>query len=235
MLTGILLKAIDLGAEWVLWVLVALSMVNIAIVTDRFMYYRKRKVDGAALTDSLSQFLSAGDLPHAKEIVADKDSLECQVIHAGLMAYSRGPHAAGEAMQSAKSRYKGLVDSNLAILGTIGSNAPFVGLLGTVLGIIQAAKSMGKDAGDQAKAMHAIFEALVATAVGLCVAIPAIIFFNIFQRKVKGIISQVDSLTHLVLMYCEVQFRAAQKPSSSQPAAPRQAAAPQQAAARSSN
>jgi biopolymer transport protein ExbB/TolQ len=152
------------------------------------------------------------------------------------MAYSRGPHAAGEAMQSAKSRYKGLVDANLSILGTIGSNAPFVGLLGTVLGIINAAKSMGKDAGDQAKAMHAIFEALVATAVGLLVAIPAIVFFNIFQRKVKAVVAQVDSLTHLVLMYCEVQFRAASKSGVSQPTTPqRQAAAPQQAAARSSN
>jgi biopolymer transport protein ExbB len=92
-------------------------------------------------------------------------------------------------------------------LGTIGSNAPFVGLLGTVLGIIKAAHDMGAEAngGDPGAVMAGVFEALVATAVGLCVAIPAIVFFNSFNRKVKHTMAQVDSLAHLVLTYVPAQ------------------------------
>ena len=104
-------------------------------------------------------------------------------------------------MLSAKARMRPLLDARLSILATIGSNAPFVGLLGTVLGIIKAAHDLTAAGGEgnPNAVMAGVFEALVATAVGLFVAIPAVVAFNLFQRRVRKTLAQVDSLAHLVL------------------------------------
>jgi biopolymer transport protein ExbB len=103
-------------------------------------------------------------------------------------------------MQSVKARMRPELDANLSILATIGSNAPFVGLLGTVLGIIKAAHELTADAQSNPNAVMAgVFEALVATAVGLFVAIPAVVAYNLFQRRVRKRLAEVDSLAHLIL------------------------------------
>jgi biopolymer transport protein ExbB len=208
MLTHLFLNMTLMGAEWVLWVLILLSFLSVGIVVDRFLYFQRQHVDGAALAENLSQNLRAGNLQAAWELVANGDNIESQVVAAGLASAKKGAQACSEAMLSVKAREKGNVDSKLSILGTIGSNAPFVGLLGTVLGIIKAAHDMGAQSGgsgDPGAVMAGVFEALVATAVGLCVAIPAIVFFNSFQRKVKATMSQVDSLAHLVLTFVPAQ------------------------------
>ena len=204
MLTHLFLNMTLMGAEWVLWVLILLSFLSVGIVVDRFLYFQRQHVDGAALAENLSQNLRAGNLQAAWELVANGDNIESQVVAAGLASAKKGAQACSEAMLSVKAREKGNVDSKLSVLGTIGSNAPFVGLLGTVLGIIKAAHDMGQQSGgsgDPGAVMAGVFEALVATAVGLCVAIPAIVFFNSFQRKVKSTMAQVDSLAHLVLTF----------------------------------
>jgi biopolymer transport protein ExbB len=125
-------------------------------------------------------------------------------------------------MLSAKARMKAELDANLSILATIGSNAPFVGLLGTVLGIIKAAHEMNATAGEgnPSAVMNGVFEALVATAVGLFVAIPAVVAFNLFERKVRTRVAQTDSLAHLVLANAAAPTKAAV------PHAPPQVAAP---------
>jgi biopolymer transport protein ExbB len=104
-------------------------------------------------------------------------------------------------MQSVKARMRPELDANLSILATIGSNAPFIGLLGTVLGIIKAAHELtaGASGGNQIAVMSGVFEALVATAVGLFVAIPAVVAYNLFQRRVRKRMAEVDSLAHLLL------------------------------------
>ena len=106
------------------------------------------------------------------------------MVAAGLIALRNGPHAAAEAMLSVKARMRPALDANLSILATIGSNAPFVGLMGTVLGIIKAAHELTAEAANSSPnaVMSGVFEALVATAVGLFVAIPAVVAYNLFQR-----------------------------------------------------
>ena len=86
-------------------------------------------------------------------------------------------------------------ERNLSVLATIGANAPFVGLFGTVLGIIKAFHDLSKQAGMGAQTVTAgIAEALVATAVGLLVAIPAVVAFNMFQRRVKAALGEAEAL-----------------------------------------
>jgi biopolymer transport protein ExbB len=202
-LTQLFLKLTLVGAEWVLWVLVALSFASVGIIVDRIWYFIEHRVDVAELAAKLEQFLRAGDLKSAWQLVAGSDAIECVVVAAGLAAVSRGANACSEAMLSAKARTRTRLEARLAILGSIGSNAPFIGLLGTVLGIVKAAHDMAiqssSKASDPNAVMAGVFEALVATAVGLCVAIPAVVAFNLLQRRVRTTNAQVDSLAHLVL------------------------------------
>src|SRR5436190_14574515 len=177
MLTNLFLRIAFIGAEWVLWVLLALSFVSIGIIVDRFLYFRSNFSDDEHLAAQLPEFLRAGDIKGAWELASASDSVAGKVMTAGLQTMRRGAEACSEAMQSAKARFKGQLDSRLSVLGTIGANAPFIGLLGTVLGVIKAANDLNgaSNAADPNAVMGGVFEALIATAVGLFVAIPAVI------------------------------------------------------------
>ena len=202
MLTQLFLKVAFVGSEWVLWVLLVINFISVATIVDRLLYLRRTKVDGEGLGVELDQLLRAGDVRGAWTLVSESDAIECVVVAAGLAALSRGAQACGEAMLSAKARMRPLLEARLNILGTIGSNAPYVGLLGTVLGIIKAAHDLTSTASGEANpnaVMGGVFEALIATAFGLFVAIPAVVAFNVFQRKVRERLSQTDSLAHQVL------------------------------------
>ena len=211
MLTSLFLRFAYAGSEWVMWVLVILSFVSVALMVDRVLFFRKNNVDLDELMPQLKQFLKDANLRGAWGLVADRPQIECQVVAEGIKAIQRGSEACGEAMLSAKARERGRVEAHLNILATIGSNAPFVGLLGTVLGIIKAARDLSASAGAGA-VMSGVFEALVATAVGLFVAIPAIVAYNIFQKKVRKTLSQVETLTHFVLSNLRPEWNQASQP-----------------------
>ncbi len=202
-LTELFLHMTFLGAEWVLWLLVGLSFISVAVIFERMVYYSVRRVNLERLSTDLKAALRAGNVEQALNLVRNSKAAECIILAAGISQIPRGVHAVSEAMLSAKARERLRLDAYLPILGTIGSNAPFIGLLGTVLGIVKAAHDMTQDHGSTGGAasavMAGVFEALVATAVGLCVAIPAVVAYNIFQRRVRSTIGRADSLAHLLL------------------------------------
>jgi biopolymer transport protein ExbB len=116
----------------------------------------------------------------------------------------RGAAAASEAMASATAIGRLRLERRLSFLGTLGNNAPFVGLLGTVIGIVQAFHELeraGLGGSASADIMGAIAEALVATAIGLAVAIPAVAAFNYFQRRIKTTLGNAEALEHIVLSH----------------------------------
>jgi biopolymer transport protein ExbB len=135
------------------------------------------------------------------------------IARAGLRLARLGPAAADKAMQSAVALERGRLEARLAFLGTVGNNAPFVGLFGTVIGVIQAFEELGHGAPGHASGasaasqvassavMSSIAEALVATAVGIAVALPAVALYNYLQRRVTALLSGADVLTNLVLAY----------------------------------
>jgi biopolymer transport protein ExbB len=95
-----------------------------------------------------------------------------------------------ESRMSLEKRY---LEKRLVILGTLGNNAPFIGLLGTVLGVIRAFHDLGASAGQGPEVvMQGISEALVATAVGILVALPCVAFYNFFQKRVKDTLVDAD-------------------------------------------
>ena len=188
-----------LGSEWVLWLLVGLSVLSVAIMVERALVLSGDR-DSDALARDLLALLKRGDIDKARQALTGVRTPAATVAAAGLENYDRGNEAIAEAMASAKARLRIDLERNLGVLGTLGNNAPFIGLFGTVLGIIKAFADLSKNqAGGAAAVMSGISEALVATAVGLMVAIPAVIFFNFFQGKVRKAMARVDAMAHLVL------------------------------------
>ncbi|HVR64696.1 MAG TPA: MotA/TolQ/ExbB proton channel family protein [Polyangia bacterium] len=199
-LTERILSFTLLGSEWVLWVLIALSIISVAVMVERAIFLSSRGIDFDDLAKQLGQFLKAGDVAGARLMLAGLRGAESRVAVAGLEQAARGSEAISEAMAAAKSRARLDMERNLGVLGTLGNNAPFIGLFGTVLGIIKAFADLSHNqAGGAAAVMSGISEALVATAVGLMVAIPAVVAFNFFQGKVRTALGRVDAMAHLIL------------------------------------
>jgi len=207
MLSEKLLQLSLVGAEWVLWVLLALSLLSVWVIVDRVILFLRTRDDLAVIEPDLLDALAVGHLDRAREAVGD-DGLVRNVLRAGVDALRRGvtsPGAVEQAMTGALARERARYGRRLTILGTIGNNAPFIGLFGTVLGIIQAFHEMGRfsDAAAQAAGnqliMQAIGEALVATGVGILVAIPAVAAFNWAKAHVTGRVRAAESLMRALL------------------------------------
>jgi biopolymer transport protein ExbB len=199
-LTERILSFTLLGSEWVLWVLIGLSILSVAVMVERAIFLSSRGIDFDGLTKQLGQFLKVGDVAGARLVLAGLRGAETRVAVAGLEQAGRGSEAVSEAMASAKARVRLEMERNLGVLGTLGNNAPFIGLFGTVLGIIKAFADLSRNqSGGAGAVMSGISEALVATAVGLMVAIPAVVAYNFFQGKVRNALGRVDAMAHLIL------------------------------------
>ncbi len=202
----------NFGAEWVMWLLLALSVVSVAIMLERAWFYHSLKDDPERLARDLRDRLRKSDLEGARKLLDASPSAEAAVVMSGLDEADRGAKSASEAMSGARALQRVKLERRLAYLGTLGNNAPFVGLFGTVIGVVQAFEVLGRQDAAMAaseaiqgmapqEVMAAIAEALVATAVGLFVAIPAVAMYNIFQRHIKSILANTDALGSVLLAH----------------------------------
>ena len=195
-----------LGAEWVMWLLVLLSIVVLAIVLERAYYLLTTRDDVVSLKAALLKLLRADDLEGARKRLKASKSFEARIALAGLDAADEGSASAEERMAGESSLAKLAMERNLAFVGTVGNNAPFVGLLGTVIGIIRAFHELDASQGQvSAGLMSEIGEALVATAIGLLVAIPAVAFFNLFLRMIKSRLARGNALGNDVLAHLKAE------------------------------
>jgi biopolymer transport protein ExbB len=191
-----------LGATWVMWVLVGLSIGGVAVALDRALYLIRTSDNFRKLKADLLSMLRLGDVQAARERLASSRSVEARVAAAGLSNPEDGVASAEERIAGATQVAKIRMERRLAFLGTLGANAPFIGLLGTVIGIIRAFAELNDAAGKvTAGLMSEVGEALVATAIGIMVAIPAIAVFNAFQRIIKTRVARAESLGREVMAY----------------------------------
>ncbi|MCB9663376.1 MAG: MotA/TolQ/ExbB proton channel family protein [Alphaproteobacteria bacterium] len=189
-----------LGAGWVLWLLVVLSVGVVAVSLERAFVLGRDGSDPAALGDAVNGFLAQGDTAAFRARLEQIPGMESRILRAGVEVGRLGPDAAGKAMTGTATAERLKMERGLAFIATVGANAPFVGLFGTVLGIIQAFQDLAKDTEEASTAVMAgISEALVATAVGLLVAIPAVVLYNSLSRWVKSRLGRSESLADLVL------------------------------------
>ena len=199
-LTRTLLGVTLSSAEWVLWLLCILSVMSIAVMLERALYFSSHSLAGS---DDLTVKLAKGEFDAVRKLIEGKKGMEAAVLREALGSVAAGPDSVEEVIAATVARERPQYERFLSFLGTLGSNAPFVGLFGTVLGIIKAFHDLGqtgaKGAAMQQTVMAGISEALVATAGGLAVAIPAVVGYNLLTRALKTITSRTNALGHALV------------------------------------
>lgn len=189
-----------LGAAWVMWLMIGLASVLIALVFERARLFHKTSVDAPSMGRELMDHLEGGDVRRAQGLVSRGLAMEERVLADGLLAYGRGPLAAEQIMRSSLERERQRFERFLSYMGTVGSNAPFIGLFGTVIGIVVSFEDLAANPkGGMAVVGPGIAEALVSTAVGLVVAIPAVIAFNHFKGTLAKRVGNVEFLSGILL------------------------------------
>jgi biopolymer transport protein ExbB/TolQ len=194
-----LLRLALVGSAWVLYFLLALSVVSIAAMLERWLFFRRHRDDTVALRRRLAAALRGGDVAAARRLLAASPSLEARVIGEAVRWDAGGADAVADAIDSELFALKKELERGTALLGTLGNNAPFIGLFGTVLGVIEAFHQLGDGANKAAmgNVMGGIAEALVATGVGLFVALPAVVAYNLVQKRIGEIENGVGALGKL--------------------------------------
>jgi biopolymer transport protein ExbB/biopolymer transport protein TolQ len=190
-----LLKVAMLGSAWVMYVLLALSVASIAVMVERWVFFRKRATGGEELCDALLDVLEKGTRAEAEGLLQRHASIEAEVLLASLRWSAGGPDALAAGIEGEMTKRRRELESGMTLLGTLGNNAPFVGLLGTVIGVIVAFADLAEGSSKVAmdKVMGGIAEALIATGVGLFVAIPAVVAYNVYQKRITDIEDNVTS------------------------------------------
>jgi biopolymer transport protein ExbB len=195
-----------LGSEWILYMLLFLSVISISIAIERVVHFVRHSDDLEALATALGERLAAGKLGEARELLAKSPSHVARVSLRGLEALDRGPASMEEVIAGAAQIEKLRMERGLAFLGTLGNNAPFIGLFGTVLGIIRSFRDLSTNTIEGSSAvMEGIAEALIATAVGLLVALPAVAVFNAFQRAIKSRLAASDALSRVLMAHAKAK------------------------------
>lgn len=205
MLTEKLFNVAQGGAEAILWLLLILSVISIGLILERWLTLRSVVSQTAKNRARMREALQSNNLADLEEMSRDRESLEGRALSYGLRHVKEsGIEGLSEIITSFALLERPALERSLNFLATVGSNAPFIGLLGTVLGIMKAFRDLSANASSGNEAvMLGIAEALVATAVGLLVAIPAVIAYNHFQKQVRGSIQSIESVRELCTAYAK--------------------------------
>lgn len=190
----------DVVEKLILLVMFLLSIWSISIMIDRKKNLNALiSVDDFAKIKSIlvdgSNGLSSSELDALKKYISGQNTYLARAFQ-NILATSAQPEAIDRVVLAYTREERLKLEKGLSVLATLGSNAPFIGLFGTVLGIIRAFAYLGSQSGSSA-VMSGVSQALYATALGLFVAIPAIIAFNVFTQDVKKLNSQLDTLKDL--------------------------------------
>jgi biopolymer transport protein ExbB/TolQ len=205
MLTQRFLQLNLLGAEWVNWTLVFLSIIGLAITIDRLILYGRTRERFSALQPALQDALRRQDLAAVRGLV-QSDTLVRNVLRAGLDAVGRGerdPKAVEEEMLASLAAERSRYDARVAWLTTIANIAPLVGLLGTIIGVVGAFYGLGQAGTTQSagnpQVMSSIAEALASTAFGIFVAVPGVVAYNLLKAHMGVRLREAESLMREVL------------------------------------
>ncbi len=202
-ITSFFLKFALMGAGWVMWLLVGCSVLSITIIIDRAVFFSRLRGDFAEFIALLTERLNANE---SLEVVAawcsGQKMIEAQIAAVGLQKASQSLRSAEESMGALMIASRVRLDRGLTILGTLGANTVFVGLLGTVIGVIEAfhALATSKTAGPEI-VMASVSEALVASAVGILVAVPAVVSYNVIMRAIRKKMANSETVARVILTH----------------------------------
>jgi biopolymer transport protein ExbB/TolQ len=187
-----ILHYLRLGGVTIALILAA-SVIALGVAIERLIALWGASQRSRNLSQAISKHLLRGDTGGARSAAERSPAVAADIFLAGFDRLDRNGQPHGS-LESAVARERAEVTlrlkRNLWILGTIGATAPFVGLFGTVAGIMRSFRDLGLDVaqggvGGSAKVMTGISEALIATAVGILVAVEAVVFYNYFQARLS--------------------------------------------------
>ncbi len=199
----VLFRIADASAHGILYFMGIISVVSVSIMVERFATLKRISSSSAAISLEFRKLIGTQDIDQVEKLSRDDSSLEGKALGYGLSFVKKhGTDGLDELFSSFKTVERPLLEKNLNILGTIASNAPYVGLLGTVMGIMKAFNDLAVAPGQGNEVVMAgIGHALVSTALGLAVAIPAVVAFNLLQKKVAMVLNNIDAAKDLCLVY----------------------------------
>ncbi len=196
---NITLKQLIVAGGPILFILISLSIYSIALIWERWTTYNKTFKGMDELLHKVNQFIKSGETRQITELCAKLKSPSADIIHKVITHYG-SPLEKRELAEKVIDWHGSHLNKGLTAIATIGSISPFVGLFGTVVGVIRAFRdlSMYAGAGPSVVAMG-IAEALVNTAAGLFVAIPAIVAYNYFVHKSNSFASEMNWVTEQII------------------------------------
>jgi len=207
-ITSILKNLALVGGDWILYLLILSSVLSVAVMIYKAIYFYRNRILWDGFLEMLTAFMNKEDIEAATAYVQRTSNPAARVLLAGFQNMDKGADAVEEILIGKRISEKFKMESKLVILGTLGNNAPFIGLFGTVLGIIKAFHDLATAQNpNPSVVMTGVSEALVATAVGLFVAIPAVIAYNYFQRRVKEFVTQMEAASKILLVYMKSEER----------------------------
>ena len=188
-----------LADQVVLYLLLGLCLMSLYMIIDRYFYLKQLVNKSSLFKKEVTPLIQSANFEALKRI-ALQDGLPNQTLKLALdhCRSKKNPHLSA-LIESIKNLHKPAFEKYLGFLATVGSNAPYIGLFGTVLGIMKSFNDMGQSTGQgQGSVMAGISSALIATAAGLLAAIPAVLAYNFFQKQVKYINETLDLVQHVV-------------------------------------
>lgn len=191
----------------VLYLLIVLSFVSIVMIIERYMSLRAATLRSREIRRVLEVAVLEHDLKVVERIAQDTSSLEGRAASSALKHLEKnGLPGLEEIFSTWASVERPRLEKSLGFLATVGSNAPYIGLFGTVLGIMKSFQDLSKAAeAGQNTVMAGISAALIATAAGLMVAIPAVLAYNYFQKQVKTVLGGLDTVKDMVVAYAKTR------------------------------
>lgn len=183
-------------------ILVGCSVVVLTFIFERWLFYKHTMVDADRFFIKIKDSFRNEGIEKAISVCNSSLSPLAAVVKTGLEeSESKNSTAASEMMEATAIEQRTKLEKNLNVLGTLGNISPLIGLFGTVVGIIRAFHSLAVSGSAGPSVISAgIAEALITTASGLVVAIPAVIFYNFYLRRVNTIMNEIESVSKKVLV-----------------------------------
>jgi len=204
-----ILEIFQIGG-FTMYVLLFCSFVSVTILLERLLYYRRRtRTERTAFMLKIRRALKSSNLEKAAEICRDSLSPFSEVVNSGIELHGRSEKEISNAMEREITIETTKLERYTSIVATIGNTAVYIGLFGTVLGIIRAFHDIAAaGSGGMAIVIGGVAEALVCTATGLFVAIPAVIAYNYFTKRVDHFINDMElCASELIDLLVESRFR----------------------------
>jgi biopolymer transport protein ExbB len=185
----------------IMWAILLTSVIGLAVIIDRFIVLRKARINVPAFMVRIRGFIKKRDISGAISHCMEEKSPIANIVRKGLMKYRYGHDRVKEAIENAGSQEISKLEKGLNLLATVAGIAPLLGFLGTVTGMISAFMAIEELQGAVGPSDLAggIWEALITTAYGLIVGIPALAIYNYFLGRIKKLVSEMETVANDVV------------------------------------